>query len=108
MTGGTDNHLIVIDFTDTGLDGKQAEELLDRVGISTSKSTIPDDPNPPFRPSGLRIGMPAMTTRGFREPETTWLVEMIDKTLRSDGDDTLLHTYHDEVIEMAKKYPLPG
>ncbi len=63
VTGGTDNHLLVIDFTGTDLDGKQAELLLDEVGISTSKSTIPNDPNPPFKPSGLRIGLPAMTTR---------------------------------------------
>lgn len=83
VTGGTDNHLIVMDFTGTGLDGKQAELLLDHVGISTSKSTIPNDPNPPFKPSGLRIGMPAMTTRGFKEKEMLWLVEMIDTVLRS-------------------------
>ena len=55
--------MIVMDFTGTQLDGKQAELLLDEVGISTSKSTIPNDPNPPFKPSGLRLGMPAMTTR---------------------------------------------
>ena len=83
VTGGTDNHLIVIDFTGTELDGKLAESLLDLVGISTSKSTIPNDPNPPFRPSGLRIGMPAMTTRGFAQAETKRLAGIIDTVLRS-------------------------
>jgi glycine hydroxymethyltransferase len=67
VTGGTDNHLVVVDFYHgtniIGLDGTKAEKALDHIGISTSKSTIPDDPNPPFRPSGLRIGTPAMTTR---------------------------------------------
>jgi len=67
VTGGTDNHMIVLDFYHgtnlTDFDGTKAEKALDHIGISTSKSTIPDDPNPPFRPSGLRIGTPAMTTR---------------------------------------------
>lgn len=107
VTWGTDNHLLVMDFTGTGLDGKQAELLLDEVGISTSKSTIPNDPNPPFKPSGLRIGLPAMTTRGFKEAETKWLAMMIDKTLKSwNGEE--LKRYHQEVIEMAKQYPVPG
>ena len=59
--------MVIIDFSDCDYDGKDAEVALDHIGISTSKSTIPDDPRPPFRPSGLRIGMPAMTTRGVDE-----------------------------------------
>lgn len=97
-----------MDFTGTGLDGKQAELLLDHVGISTSKSTIPNDPNPPFKPSGLRIGMPAMTTRGFKEKEMLWLVEMIDTVLRSWGDEKILNALKQEVVTMAKQYPVPG
>lgn len=110
VTGGTDNHLIVIDFTGTWLDGKTAEEFLDRVGISASKSTIPDDPNPPYKPSGLRIGMPAMTTRGFTRDETLRLVDTIDKVLRSEKWDqrSELVRIREEVKEMAMKYPLPG
>lgn len=107
VTGGTDNHLVVIDFTWTWLDGKQAELLLDAVGISTSKSTIPNDPNPPFKPSGLRIGMPAMTTRWFKEAETIRLAEMIDKVLKSWTTEEL-KSFHDEVVVMAKQYPVPG
>jgi glycine hydroxymethyltransferase len=110
VTGGTDNHLIVIDFTGTWLDGKTAEEFLDHVGISTSKSTIPDDPNPPYKPSGLRIGMPAMTTRGFARDETLRLVDSIDRVLRSEKWDqrSELAKIREEVKEMAEKYPLPG
>lgn len=67
ITGGTDNHMVIVDFSDRDYDGRDAEKALDKIGISTSKSTIPDDPRPPFRPSGLRIGMPAMTTRGVDE-----------------------------------------
>jgi len=63
VTGGTDNHMIVLDLSGTQLNGTIVEQALDEIGISTSKSTIPDDPNPPYRPSGLRIGTPAMTTR---------------------------------------------
>lgn len=108
VTWGTDNHLIVMDFTGTGLDGKQAELLLDAVGISTSKSTIPNDPNPPFKPSGLRIGLPAMTTRGFRETETKRLATIIDTVLRSWGDEKILAWLKQEVVTMAKQYPVPG
>lgn len=108
VTWGTDNHLIVMDFTGTWLDWKQAELLLDEIGISTSKSTIPNDPNPPFKPSGLRIWMPAMTTRGFKETETKRLAGIIDKVLRSGGDEDILNWLKEEVITMAKQYPVPG
>lgn len=108
VTWGTDNHLIVMDFTATELDGKQAELLLDEVGISTSKSTIPNDPNPPFKPSGLRIGLPAMTTRGFKEAETKRLATIIDTVLRSWGDEKILAGLKQEVVTMAKQYPVPG
>jgi glycine hydroxymethyltransferase len=108
VTWWTDNHLIVVDFTWTWLDWKQAELLLDEVGISTSKSTIPNDPNPPFKPSGLRIGLPAMTTRGFKEGETKWLAGLIDTVLRSWGDKDILKGLRQEVIDMAKQYPVPG
>lgn len=115
VTGGTDNHLMVIDFSGTWLDGKKAEELLDLVGISSSKSTIPNDPNPPYKPSGLRLGMPAMTTRGFGKGETEWLVGVINRVLRCRDGSTNhsdrwseLGTIREEVREMAGKYGLPN
>lgn len=108
VTWWTDNHLIVIDFTGTWLDGKQAELLLDEVGISTSKSTIPNDPNPPFKPSGLRIWLPAMTTRWFKEDEVVWLAWVIDSVLRSWWDEHILAGLKQEVVDMAKQYPVPG
>lgn len=111
VTGGTDNHLMVMDFTGTGLDGKQAEELLDLVWISSSKSTIPNDPNPPYKPSWLRLWMPAMTTRGFKQVETEWLVDVIDRTLCCRDvleARPILASLREEVREMAKRYPLPN
>lgn len=108
VTWWTDNHLMVMDFTGTDLDGKQAELLLDEVGISTSKSTIPNDLNPPFKPSGLRIGLPAMTTRWFKDGEVVWLSEVIDRVLRSWWDEHILAGLKQEVVEMAKQYPVPG
>lgn len=108
VTWGTDNHMIVMDFSDAWFGGTEAEKWLDELGISTSKSTIPDDPNPPYKPSGLRIGMPAMTTRWFKEDETKRFVEILDTVLRSEWDEKILSWLRDQVVEYAKKFPLPG
>lgn len=78
VTGGTDNHMVVVDFSQSDMpDGKKAESVLDKIGISTSKSSVPDDSNPPFRPSGLRVGIQAMTTRGVEEEDTKQIVDFI-------------------------------
>lgn len=74
--------MIVIDFVGTQLDGSISEKALDKIGISTSKSTIPDDPNPPFRPSGLRIGTPAMTTRGVKENDMRTIVDFMHQAFK--------------------------
>lgn len=108
VTGGTDNHMIIIDFTDRDYNGRDAERALDKIGISTSKSTIPDDPEPPFRPSGLRIGMPAMTTRGIKQSETKIIADFIDRALTHQHDDDYLAQLHDEVIEFCQQYPIPS
>ncbi|HRU50524.1 MAG TPA: serine hydroxymethyltransferase [Candidatus Absconditabacterales bacterium] len=117
ITGGTDNHMIVVDFSNTPVEnGKNAEHILDLVGISTSKSTIPDDPNPPFRPSGLRIGTPAMTTRGAKEDDIRKIVDFIDRTLQlvplmkgeEGGFKQKLESIRQEVIEFTKQFPVPG
>ncbi|PID34977.1 MAG: serine hydroxymethyltransferase [candidate division SR1 bacterium] len=114
ITGGTDNHMIILDFSDTALEnGKNAEKILDEVGISTSKSTIPDDPNPPFRPSGLRIGMPAMTTRGVDEEGTKKIVDFMHRTFQchSEQDEAVrlekLASIREEVKNFCKQYPVP-
>ena len=106
--------MVIVDFSNTELDGKIAEELLDLVGISTSKSTIPDDPNPPFRPSGLRIGIQAMTTRGVKEKDVETIVNFIDQTLKLvpliKGDKGVLKTklaqIHQEVKDFCQKFPI--
>ncbi len=114
ITGGTDNHMIILDFSDTALkNGKNAEKILDEVGISTSKSTIPDDPNPPFRPSGLRIGMPAMTTRGVDKEGTKKIVDFMHRTFQchSEQDEAVklekLKNIREEVKKFCKQYPVP-
>lgn len=109
VTGGTDNHMMVVDtVTSYGLDGKVAEETLDRVKITTNKQIIPDDPNPPLRPSGIRIGTPAATSRGMGEEEMLRLAEWIDGALRAPEDESLLSDIRKEVETFCRKYPVPG
>lgn len=114
VTWWTDNHMVIIDFRWTewnpqgGLDGTIAEKTLDKIGISTSKSTVPDDPNPPFRPSGLRIWMPAMTTRGVKEEDTKKIVEFIDQALKHKDDVTVLTDLRNQVRLFCKNFPVPG
>jgi len=108
ITGGTDNHMVVIDFTWTWLDWSLAETTLDTIWISTSKSTIPDDPNPPFTPSGLRIGLPAMTTRGIKEVEVKQIVEFIDQALKHKDDEKVLAELRNKVRTFSLSFPVPG
>lgn len=108
VTGGTDNHMVVIDFSKTDIDGRVAEKTLDEIGISTSKSTIPDDPNPPFKPSGLRVGIQAMTTRGITPDDVKKLVKLIDQALNNHTNAEKLQTLKQEIKSMATNYPLPN
>lgn len=108
-TNGTENHLMVIDMQSSfGMDGKTTEMLLDKVGITTSKSTIPDDPNPPFKPSGLRLGTPAMTTRGMKETDMDMIAEWIHKAITHRTDEDYLEKLHKEVQTYCNAFPLPG
>ena len=108
VTWWTDNHMVVVNFQWTNLDGSIAEKTLDKIGISTSKSTIPDDPNPPFKPSGLRIGMPAMTTRGVKETDTAKIVDFMDRAFKNYDNEEILTSIKKEVIEFCKQFPVPG
>ncbi len=108
VTGGTENHMVILDFSDRDYGGREAEQALDKIGISTSKSTIPDDPRPPFRPSGLRIGMPAMTTRGVNESATRHIVDFIDRALTHQSDDDYLAELKKEVTTFCEQYPVPS
>ncbi len=109
ITGGTDNHLMVIDTVASfGLDGRAAEEALDRIGITTNKQIIPDDPRPPLRPSGVRLGTPACTTRGMAEDEMTALAGWMVQALRRPEDAALTDRLRGEVVELCRRHPVPG
>ncbi len=109
VTGGTDNHLMVIDtIASFGIDGRQAEEVLDRIGITVNKQVIPDDPRPPLRPSGVRLGTPACTTRGMDEEDMAQLAAWITAALRAPDDDDLLAGLHGKVTAHCRRFPVPG
>src|SRR5271169_6379104 len=109
VTGGTDNHLLVIDtMASFGLDGRAAEEALDAIGVTGNKQLIPDDPRPPLRPSGLRLGTPACTTRGMNEDDMARIAKWIDRTLRRPEDASAIAATRAEVKAMCRSYPVPG
>lgn len=106
ISDGTDNHLMVIDMTSKGVSGKEAEVALEKVGVSTSRSTIPFDTRKPFDPSGLRVGAAAITTRGFNEADAVKVADIIDRTIQARNDDAGLKAIRQEIIELCKKHPL--
>jgi glycine hydroxymethyltransferase len=109
VTGGTDNHMMVLDTVKSyGIDGRIAEETLDRVSITTNKQVIPDDPNPPLRPSGIRIGTPAATSRGMKEEEMVKLGEWITRALAEREDEGALAALRGEVEAFCGRFPVPG
>jgi len=109
VTNGTDNHMMVMDTMKSfGMDGKQAEILLDRVSITTNKQVIPDDPNPPLKPSGIRLGTPAATTRGMMEPDMIKIGGWITGTLMEPNNESLINKIKKEVEEFCVKFPVPG
>ncbi len=108
VSGGTDNHLMLVDVTPLGVTGKEAERLLDEVGITVNKNAIPFDSLPPNTASGIRVGSPAVTTRGFGPAEMRRVGELIVRTLEGRDDATVLGTVRDEVHEMCARFPVPG
>lgn len=107
LFGGTDNHMILVDvFGTLGIGGKEAESLLDAIGITVNKNVIPDDVRSPMDPSGIRIGVPALTTRGMKEREVRKISEWMDGALRSKGDARILKSIRKEVMTLCKKFPL--
>jgi glycine hydroxymethyltransferase len=108
LTGGTSNHLILADvFGSLAISGKDAETLLDRVGITLNKNAIADDVRGPMDPSGIRFGTPAITTRGFKEKECTRAAELMIETMKNKDDDKKLGSIREEICTMCKKYPIP-
>ncbi|MEX2250383.1 MAG: serine hydroxymethyltransferase, partial [Parvibaculum sp.] len=109
VTGGTDNHLLVIDTVQSfGIDGAKAEAALDRVGLTVNKQVIPDDPNPPMRPSGLRLGTPAPTTRGMGQAEMQEIAAIIAETLAAAGDAGTETKLAARTHALTAKFPVPG
>lgn len=106
VAGGTDTHLILVDVKSKGITGKQAEEALDRAKITVNKNTIPFDKEKPFIASGIRIGTPALTTRGIKEEEIKKIAKLIDKVLTNMDNDKVLDEVRGEVKEIAEEFPL--
>src|ERR1035441_4141368 len=106
VSGGTDNHLLQIDVFEKGILGSEAELALGKAGITVNKNSIPYDTNPPLKPSGIRVGTPAMTTRGMKEPEMRQIAAWITKALDLRNDDAALERIRGEVAELANQFPL--
>jgi glycine hydroxymethyltransferase len=107
-SGGTDNHLMLCDMTSVGLTGKIAEESLDKAAITVNKNMIPFDQRKPLDPSGIRIGTPALTTRGMREDEMKRVGKWILEVLRAPSDESVIQRVRGEIGEFTKSYPVPG
>jgi glycine hydroxymethyltransferase len=107
-SGGTDNHLMLVDLTvkDDELTGKDAEKWLEHAGLITNKNGIPDDPRSPMITSGLRLGTPATTTRGFKEPEMAQIADWINRVIESKGDEGVISTVREEVRTLCARFPL--
>jgi glycine hydroxymethyltransferase len=106
VSGGTDNHLMLVDVFEKGILGSEAELALGKAGITVNKNAIPYDTNPPLKPSGIRVGTPALTTRGMKEPEMRQIAVWIAKALEHRHDDGLLDSIRGDVAELANQFPL--
>lgn len=106
VSGGTDNHLMLVDLTNTELTGKQAESVLERVGIYVNKNMIPYDPRSPFNPTGIRLGTPALTSRGFRENDMKIVGTLIARVIHNHNNRQILNNVRKTVKELTKKHPL--
>ena len=106
VSGGTDNHLILVDVTSKNLSGKEAEHILDECGITTNKNTIPNDPKGPMVTSGIRLGSPAMTTRGLKEDDFRTIGRMIALVLNNPTDERAFQTCRDTIAQLCAAYPL--
>ena len=106
VSGGTDNHLMLVDVFSKGITGKVAEAALGKAGITVNKNAIPFDQNPPMVASGVRIGTPAVTTRGMRETEMDTVGELIVRALKTPDDDRALGNVKAEVEALCRRFPL--
>jgi len=106
VSGGTDNHLILLDLTNLGLSGKEAENALDSALIYTNRNTVPNETRSPFDPSGLRIGTPALTTRGLLEEDMAIVGRIMANVLKNPKDDSVLKNARNTIKELSEKYPI--
>ena len=108
VSGGTDNHLMLVDLRPKDLNGKEAQEVLDRAGITTNKNAIPFDTSSPFKPGGIRVGTPAVTTRGMKEEEMLEIADLIAEALTNRTDEAVLNRVREKVRELTHRFPLPS
>ena len=108
VSGGTDNHLFLLDLIDKNITGKDADAALGRAHITVNKNAVPNDPRPPSISSGLRIGTPAVTTRGFKEAEVRQLTNWIADVLDTKGDESAVERVRGEVVEICRRFPVYG
>jgi len=106
VSGGTDTHLMLVDLSARGITGKEAEKALEKAGITVNKNMVPFDKQSPFVTSGIRLGTPALTTRGMKEDEMRFIVGLIDKVLQNVGNETVYRTVFEEVQALCRKFPL--
>jgi glycine hydroxymethyltransferase len=106
ISGGTDTHLMLVDVFSKGMFGSEAEKALDQAGITVNKNAIPFDTNPPLKPSGIRIGTPALTTRGMKEAEMRQVGRWISEALHHRTDGAVLAKIRKQVLELADTFPL--
>jgi glycine hydroxymethyltransferase len=107
VSGGTDNHLMLVDLRPKDLNGKDAQETLDRAGITVNKNAIPFDTSSPFKPGGIRVGTPAVTTRGMKEEEMLEIADLIAEALQNRSDESALNRVREKVRDMTRRFPLP-
>jgi glycine hydroxymethyltransferase len=107
VSGGTDNHLMLVDLRPKEINGKEAQEVLDRAGITVNKNAIPFDTYPIFKPGGIRIGTPAVTTRGMKEEEMLEIGDLIAEALSNRNEESALGRVHEKVRELTRRFPLP-
>ena len=107
VSGGTDNHLMLVDVFAQGILGSEAEKTLDLAGITVNKNGIPFDPNPPLKPSGIRLGSPAVTTRGMKETEMAMIGDWIDMALKHRADESAIARVREQVFHLTDQFPIP-
>jgi glycine hydroxymethyltransferase len=108
VSGGTDNHLFLLDMIDKNITGKDADAALGRAHMTVNKNAVPNDPRPPMVTSGLRIGTPAVTTRGFKQPEVVQLSHWIADVLDHMGDESVVERVRGEVLSLCRRFPVYG